>query len=434
MLQLKKPTLSFQDQFIRMYPSDMPFPVRVVTFVVTHECNFRCTYCYENGKCNEVMSFETAKKAVDILFDNEKNTYINDQNASAVILDFIGGEPLLEIDLINQIVEYFKYKAAMLKHPWAIQYMISMTSNGSLYNTPKVQNFLKRHKGRVSITITIDGNKELHDSCRKFKNGDPTYDIVEKAIKLQIKQQNSVSTKLTLAPSNISYLCDAMINLINLGLSDVHANCVFEKGWEIEHAKIMYQEMKKLADYIIDNDIYTKFNTSLFSDTIGSPMSPDDNKNYCGGTGLMLAVDIDGNFYPCLRYTPFSLNGKVKPMIIGNVYNGIAISSKEKDCINCLNCITRRSQSTDECFNCPIASGCAYCSAYNYEDTGTPNKRVTYICDMHKARCLSTAYYFNKLYKKLGMPDRFIMNVPKEWALKIISEDEFNMLQAMSKD
>ena len=77
--------------------------------------------------------------------------------------------------------------------------------------------------------------------------------------------------------------------------------------------------------------------------------------------------------------------------------------------MKCLDCITRRSQSTDECFNCPIAGGCAWCSAYNYQITGTPDKRVTYICVMHKARVLANEYYWHLL------GEEYAVEVPPEW-------------------
>lgn len=428
----------FQDMFLDIYRDKYEdicgMPVKHVTFVLTYDCNFNCTYCYEHNKCKKSMSLSVAKSAIDMLFDKEKNSYIDIEETKAIVLEFIGGEPLLEIDLMNYIIEYFKFKAVSLNHPWALNYMISISTNGSLYNTKKFQDFLKRYDGRVHTAITIDGNKDLHDACRRFKDGSPTYEIVEKAIKMQLqKSPFYVGTKITLSPDNIKYLSDAIINLSNLGLTDVFANCVFEKGWGVKDAITMYSEMKKLADYMLKTKIYKVFQTTLFNEEIGKSLSSDNNTNWCGGTGLMLAICPDGLCYPCLRYMPFSLGDKVKPLVIGNVWDGIKKKEEEIKTLNCLNCITRRSQSTDECFNCPIADGCAWCSAYNYEETGTPDKRVTYICIMHKARVLANCYYWNKLYRQLDMPDRFPMNVPKEWALEIITEDEYNMLVELSK-
>ena len=92
------------------------------------------------------MSLETAKKCVDLLFeeDAKHSSYINEESTHGIILDFIGGEPLLEIKLIDQIVDYFLLKAVELDHRWATQFMISMTSNGVHYFDKDVIDFLKK--------------------------------------------------------------------------------------------------------------------------------------------------------------------------------------------------------------------------------------------------------------------------------------------------
>ena len=430
MLQkIKKGQVSFQDAFSRMYPGNT-FAIKDVTFCVTEECNLRCSYCYEVRKNNNRMTREVGEKTIDMLFEEyaKGGRYLNSENSEGLILDFIGGEPLLEIDLINHLVEYFKFKAISTNHPWALKYMIAITTNGILYEQPKVQDFIERNKNNLSIGITIDGNKELHDSCRKFPNGAGSYDIVEKAVKIEVSKDTSPATKLTLAPGNIAYLVDAFKNLVSLGLTSINANTVYEKGWNVDHAKIFYEQLKGLADYMIDDGVVYDVYCSLFQDTLGKPIGDEDNKNWCGGTGLMLAIDTKGNFYPCLRYLPFTLQNDRKPMIIGNIYDGLEHTEEETKCVDCLKCITRKSQSTDECFNCPIARGCAWCSGYNYDQFGTPDKRATYICVMHKARVMANVYFWNKLYKLQGSPLKFKMNIPKEWALEIIDEKEYDML------
>ncbi len=429
--------LQYQNTFIKMYPElkNDGIPVKPVTIVVTQDCNLRCTYCYQHNK-NRDKKFtkETAVKFIDMLFklDAENNGYINSKNSYAIVLEFIGGEPLLEIDLIDFTVEYFKYKCIMLRHRWGVHHMINITTNGVLYENEDVQTFLKKNEGRVSISITIDGNKELHDSCRLFPDGTGSYDIVEKAFKSYLETSHIKSTKLTLSPDNIMYLSDACIHLFNIGLCTIFSNCIFEKGWNVEHARVLYEQMKILADYIINNNLYENYSCSLFDASIGHVLDENDNQNWCGGTGKMLAVDSDGIIYPCLRYLPFSLKEGCKPVTIGLIENGIGYSSEDIETISMLNKVTRRSQSTDECFYCPIASGCAWCSAYNYEETGSVDKRVTYICIMHKARVLANSYYWNMLHEKFNEDIKFPLKIPKEWAVEIITETEYDLLSKLS--
>jgi len=405
-----------------------------ITLVVTEDCNFACTYCYMHSKKPKRMTGKTAREIVDFILDeNLTNGYINPRESPGVILDFIGGEPLLEIETINEFMEYFIYKSMKINHPWKDNYVISMSSNGSLYSSQKVQDFVKKYKGRVHIGITIDGTRELHDTCRVYKNGKGTYDDVIKGVQLRFRNGEHPSTKVTVAPENLKYLCDAALHLFKTGYRFLHCNVVFENVWNIDLAKLLYQELKKLADIIIGDSLYQKHYISMFSEYIGAPLPHEENSNWCGGDGSMLAIGTDGVCYPCLRYMEYSFaNRDRKPMIIGNIYDGI-MSVDESEDLKCLNCITRRSQSTDECFNCSIGKGCAWCSAFNYDYFGTADKRTTFHCDMHKARVLANVYFWNRLYDKLELDKCFEFHMPDEWALEIIDKEELSLLKNLSK-
>jgi len=128
-----------------------------------------------------------------------------------------------------------------LNHPWLFKCRFSMSSNGTLYFTEKVQKLLHKYPNLISLAITLDGDKKLHDTCRLFADGTGSYDIVEKAVKHYKKYYNSsLGTKLTISPENIEYLFPAVKNFIDLGFVNINLNCVFEKGWENTHATILY--------------------------------------------------------------------------------------------------------------------------------------------------------------------------------------------------
>ena len=93
-----------------------------------------------------------------------------------------------------------------------------------------------------------------------------------------------------------------------------------------------------------------------------------------------------------------SLNHRQDPVYIGNINDGYVKTDIHKKNLDKLTNITRRSQSTDKCFYCPVAKGCSWCSAYNYEEFGTVNKRATYICQMHQAMAAANVYHWNRLY------------------------------------
>ena len=97
----------------------------------------------------------------------------------------------------------------------------------------------------------------------------------------------------------------------------------------------------------------------------------------------MIAINHSGNFYPCLRFMEDSLNDKVESYVIGDVNNGIGQDEITKKRLQDLTAITWTSQSSEKCNNCLISQGCGWCTAYNYEKTGSVNKRVTFNCIMH---------------------------------------------------
>lgn len=434
----------WQDMIARLYPETVKYDdganglrslSRTVTFQVTDECNLCCTYCYQINKGKRKMKFEYAKKLIDMLLSGDPRLggYVDVETSPGLIIEFIGGEPFICVDLIDQICTYFYSEAIRLMHPWATKFCISICSNGVLYSDPKVQKFLNKWRNNISFSITIDGNKELHDACRVFPDGTGSYDLAVAGAADWMKRGYYMGSKITIAPGNLQYVYDAIVHMVELGYKDINANVVYEKGWTLEHAQEFYRQLKRVADYWLEHDLADTTYMALFNSEYFHPKEETDLQNWCGGTGLMLSMDPDGWLYPCIRYMESSLGTDREPLRIGHVNFGIAQRECDKQCVECLNKIDRRTESTDECFYCPIAEGCSWCSAYNYQENGTPDSRCTYICDMHKARALANAYFWNKWYRKKGTAERFVIHCPEDWALPIIGKDEFEMLKDLAK-
>lgn len=389
--------------------------------------------CYQINKDKHSMPFEVAKKFFDMLVeaDSESCDYINPDNSPGLIVEFIGGEPFMEIDLISQISDYVMDTIIKKKHKWANRFMFSICSNGVLYFDKRVQEYINKHKDHLSFSISIDGNKKLHDSCRIFPNGQGSYDIAIAGVKhFREHYHGYMGSKMTLAPQNIAYAYDAVTNLVALDYDDIYLNCVYEEGWTDKDAHTLYEQLKKIADFLIeDEERFEEIFLSIFDETSFCPKSITDNDNWCGGTGAMISVDWKGDIYPCIRYMESSLGSDIPPLKIGNVNDGIMVLSEHIKTVNELRSITRRSQSDDECFYCPIAGSCSWCSAYNYQVNGTANKRTKFLCQMHKARTLANAYLWNKGNRKYHPDRRFKLWIPKEWALQIIDEAEWQMLK-----
>lgn len=434
----KKKSLDFGDMIFRAFPekSKEGNLCHTITFQVTDACNLACKYCYQINKGKRSMSFDTAKKMIDLLLSGDKGVgeFVNPDNSPAIIIDFIGGEPFLEIELIEQIIAYFKKRTRELMHPWATMHRFSICSNGVEYFNPKVQEVLKKYKDDISFTVTIDGNKELHDSCRVFPDGTGSYDKAVAAAMDYIKKGGSMGSKITIAPENLPYVKDAIMHMIELGYDEIFANTVFEKGWEQHHATEFYYILKDLANHFIDDGLADEVYCSLFEENMFCPKDEKETHSWCGGASSMLAVDPDGYIYPCLRFMESSLGTEQEAVRIGHVDTGIGYTEKEKCWMCDLKCVNRRTQCDDECYYCPIGTGCADCAAYNYQDSGTLFSKSKYHCEMHKARALANSYFWNMYYKSKGIKKSFHIHCPKEWALNIIDEDEYNMLLELEKE
>lgn len=406
------------------------------TFIANNFIVHNCTYCYQGCKENKDMSWETAKKIVDYLFqmyDEDKPDAFINKNTKQIILDFIGGEPLLKIDLMEQICDYFWSECIRRNHEWARTFMISMASNGTEYFNPECQKFFRKYRNHLSYSVSIDGPQEMHDACRVFPDGSGSFKFAYAAQQDYNKNfYNSIGTKATIARANLPYLSRLIEYYVNEGFESIHANCVYEEQWNYADAKLFYSELKKTADYLLSLD--KEVELSLFEDSLFKPLPEEDNNNWCGGTGAMLGYDVDGKAYPCVRYMPASIGDISDKFVIGSAENGIYNDEKSKELLEELDNITRRSQSTDECFYCPIASGCSWCSAWNSQLFGTPNKRCTRICVMHKARSLANVYYWNKKYLKEGKKIFFHRYLPDEEALQIISNDELLLLNNIENE
>lgn len=319
-----------------------------------------------------------------------------------MIWDFIGGEPFLEIDLIDRICDYIKVEQYRRNHHWFNSYRFSFSTNGINYDCDKVQKFIGKNRNHLSIGITIDGTKEKHDLNRIWKGSGPekgSYDDVVRNIPLWLKQFPSGGTKVTISSTDIPYIKDSVLHLYSLGIHEVNINCVFENVWRDGDDALFEDQLVQLADAIIDGEYYKDYTCSFFTETIGKPMSCDvDNQNWCGA-GKMLSVDAAGNFYPCTRFAQYSLRSK-KAWIIGNIHDGI-----DKNKLRPFLALDRCSQSSRECLECDVASGCAWCQGENYDAADTPTiyQRATAICQMHKARVRANNYYWNRLYRKLEL-------------------------------
>lgn len=425
----------FTEEILARYSKQDPeAQCRNITFQVTEDCCLNCTYCYQGHKTHKMMSEEVAKAGVDLLFslyDENKEEAVINHHTYGIILDFIGGEPFMNVKIMDYIVNYFIHECMRREHIWLTNFRVSISSNGLLYFQPEVQAFLKKYKKFISLNITIDGPKNLHDACRVDWEGNGSYDRSMAAWEAWAKWTGyaETRTKVTIAPENLHLLEETFDFFIARGCTEIHANPIFEHAWTIEEARKYYDILIGIANKLLENE---NVHSSLFMYEHYKPALSSDTSNWCGGTGAMLAFDPDGLAFPCLRYMHSSLGDDQPPLVIGDVH-GIYNTPKYQTLYKDMCAVTRQSQSSEECIDCPIATGCAYCSAWNYQETGSYNKRSTNICWMHRAEALANVYYWNTYFINNNKTARLPLYLPRSIAKQIITNEEYDFLLLLSQ-
>lgn len=363
---------------------------RTFIFIVTKNCQFRCRYCYLVNKVpNDVMTVEVGHEAMNYILSSP------DFNEDNVILDFIGGEPLLEIELIAELCDYFLLLAHKKSHRWAKNYTIRITTNGLIYNDTLVQTFIQKYKENLSISISLDGTKQKNDLNRIFESGNGTYDSIIDNVKLWLKQFPDSESRMTVSHDDLPYVFESALHLMELGIQDIDLRIVNENVWESGDDAIYESQLVKLADYIIYSDIDIKsLNITCFHEKKGLPIT-DDAEISCGNKTI--AIDSKGYLYPCHRFASYSLRSK-SPRIIGDIFHGINYNR-----MRAFTSFNVRLHNSSKCNKCEVSGDCRYCVAEDYDsaDTDTIFQHSEAICNMHKAEVRAYNYFW-RMYNQIN--------------------------------
>ena len=154
--------------FVEKFKENRQTVVKALCLHIAHDCNLACKYCFaEEGEYHgrrELMSFEVGKKALDFLVKNSGNR-VN------LEVDFFGGEPLMNWEVVKQLVEYGR----SLEKPYNKKFRFTLTTNGVLLND-EIMEYL--NKEMSNVVISLDGRKEVNDRMRPFRNGKGSYDLI----------------------------------------------------------------------------------------------------------------------------------------------------------------------------------------------------------------------------------------------------------------
>lgn len=346
--------------------------IKALCLHVAHTCNLNCEYCFAGqGKYHgedALMSFEVGKQALDFLVKNSgtrKNLEV----------DFFGGEPLVNFDVVKQLVKY----ARSIEKEVGKHFRFTLTTNGVLLDDDVID-FLNKEMNNV--VLSLDGRKEVNDAKRKTLNGQGSYDIIVPKFQNFVKKRGDKEYYMrgTFTRNNLDFTND-IFHMLDLGFKELSIEPVVSKpdtdyALREEDLSLIYEQYEILAKEMIKRR--REKNPFIFYhymiDLSGGPCIYKRITG-CGSGTEYLAVTPNGDFYPCHQFVGD------KNFLMGNVKDGIT-NTKLRDEFKLCNVYSRK-----ECENCWAKLYCSGgCAANSFHTTGSINGVYEYGCKLFKKR------------------------------------------------
>ena len=346
--------------------------VKALCLHIAHDCNLACKYCFaEEGEYHgrrALMSFETGKQALDFLIANSGSR----RNLE---VDFFGGEPLMNFDVVKQLVAYGREQEKLHdKH-----FRFTLTTNGVLLNDD-IMDFA--NKEMDNVVLSIDGRKEVHDRMRPFRKGAGSYDlIVPKFQKLaESRNQDRYYVRGTYTHFNTDFSKD-VLHLADLGFKQISVEPVVaqptdEYALTEDDLPILFEEYDKLAaEMVRRNKEGRGFNFFHFMIDLEGGPCVYKRLSGCGSGTEYLAVTPWGDLYPCHQFV-----GN-EDFLMGNVWDGVK-AAEIRDEFKCCNVYAK-----EKCRNCFARFYCSGgCAANSYNFHGTITDAYDLGCELQKKR------------------------------------------------
>lgn len=333
---------------------------RFAALMITHQCNLHCTYCYEVYKKAQTMSVEMAKRYIRRVFDQVVSSPVKYE---AIEFSFMGGEPLLEFNIIQELCEW------TWQQEWPVDYYFFASTNGTLLDDSTKQ-WLKKHRQQFILGLSLDGTMQMQLVNRG-----------ELATRIDIDFFRSVwpqqSIKATVSPHTLPFLAQGIIHLHEIGFSSINANLAYGIEWTNDHLSIYKEQLIKLVNYYVEHP--DKERCSLLSMDITSIIDLTHNyAKFCGcGVGTTL-YDIDGHEYPCAVFSPITMPESLLKRLPEIDFTDDAAFLM------------------DACKPCILHRACPRCYGTNFLHRNNPASQDPFLCNAFKlqvlANCLLTEY------------------------------------------
>ncbi len=346
--------------------------IKALCLHVAHTCNLNCAYCFASqGKYSgnrAVMSFEVGKRALDFLVENSGTRH-------NLEVDFFGGEPLMNFDVVKRLVAY----ARSIEKEKNKNFRFTLTTNGMLIDDDVIE---FANEEMSNVVLSLDGRKEIHDRYRVDYNGKGSWEkIVPKFQKLvKARSGKDYYMRGTFTHANPDFLEDIKV-MLDLGFNELSMEpvvCAAGDPNELteEDLPIVLDQYEKLANLIIERSAQGKPFTfyHYMIDLTGGPCIYKRISG-CGSGTEYMAVTPWGDLYPCHQFVG---DEKFK---LGDVFNGVSNTAVQKEFCDC-NVYAR-----PDCKDCWAKLYCSGgCAANAYHATGSVRGVYKYGCELFKKR------------------------------------------------
>ncbi len=346
--------------------------VKALCLHIAHDCNLACRYCFaEEGEYHghrELMSYEVGRKALDFLIENSGNR----RNLE---VDFFGGEPLMNFQVVKDLVKYGRQQEKLHNK----KFRFTLTTNGILLDD-EVMEFVNQEMSNV--VLSIDGRKNINDLMRPSRNGKGSYDIIVPKFQKLAESRNQLNyyVRGTFTHNNLDFSED-VIHLAQLGFEQISVEPVValpEDSYAIteEDLPILYEQYDKLAKYMLERKKEGKsFNFFHFMiDLTGGPCVAK-RLSGCGSGTEYLAVTPWGDLYPCHQFVGMD------EYCMGNVFEGVKKTGLREEFKQC------NVYSKEKCKKCFAKFFCSGgCAANSYKFHGDINDAYDIGCALQKKR------------------------------------------------
>lgn len=355
--------------------ADRETVVKALCLHIAHDCNLSCRYCFAgkgeyNGE-SALMSLNVGKRALDFLIENSGNR----RNLE---VDFFGGEPLMNFEVVKDIVAYGR----SLEEKYNKKFRFTLTTNGVLLNDDVIE-FAGREMS--NLVLSIDGRKELHDYMRPFRSGAGSYELILPKFKkaADARHQTDYYARGTFTHFNTDFDKD-VLHLADLGFKQISVEPVVAKPTEDyaikdEDIAAICEAYDRLAAEMLKREKEGNgFNFFHFMiDLTGGPCVAK-RLSGCGSGTEYLAVTPWGDLYPCHQFV-----GN-EAFLLGNIYDGI----KRTDiCRSFKKCNVYSKPKCKDCFAKFFCSGGCAANAYNFEGDINESYETGCILERKRVEC-----------------------------------------------